>query len=254
MNLQQFLTLLLMARQGQQQPSFGRAGGVAPGMPLKPVQGIGTGMGGPLMQQNFGPQQPPAPVVNRDVGTQPGPSQPGGVLYEAGALAARQAAQNAPPSSVPGVADAMLGGGSPQIQPFSPPPLDPGTPLPPEGMGGMGGAPANPLGMGNFMSQGLMSMAHATPIGEGGQGALMEPMGSIPTQAESSIGVGPPESWEMTGGPQSEPITDTYSQGTQSVGGDPLWNSDLESQLMQQSRGAHEKLFLELLRQRGLLR
>jgi len=158
-------------------------------------------MSAPVMQQDFGAQSP-APVVNRDVGIpgagmlNEGSLQPGGLLYEGGREASQLAAQQ------------------PQIQPFNPPPLDPGMALPPQGL--MGGLEA-------------------------------ESMGSLPRQNDFSIGVGPMESWQDTGGPQSEPITDTYRQQPPLDLG-VLPHADLESQLMQQQRTAHERLFEQLLR------
>src|SRR4051812_28476240 len=47
---------------------FGRAGGVAPGMPMKPIAGLRSGMGGSVTSRNYGPEVSGTPT--------PAPQQP----------------------------------------------------------------------------------------------------------------------------------------------------------------------------------
>jgi len=98
---------------------YGRAGGVAPGAPTKPIPGLQTNLAGPVAQRNYGPEVSELPT--------PTPVQPVPATAATPPPAALTQALRAPaplPQGQPVGADV-------ETVPFQPPPLDPGTPLAP---------------------------------------------------------------------------------------------------------------------------
>lgn len=115
MNLRDVIMAAMANRGAPNVPYGGRAGGVNPGLRLKPVAGVRTSSGAPLKQQDYG-------VQVSDV-----PSLPPEVLASAlrggsGGLGGASGPVGYPPTA-------------PQVQPYAPPSI-PGSELPGIGAGG----------------------------------------------------------------------------------------------------------------------
>jgi hypothetical protein len=105
---------------------YGRAGGVAPGMPMKPIAGLQSGMGGPVTSRNYGPEVSgtPTPAPQQPM-TQAMPAPPPGAISQALRAGPPEPSAGMAPPTAPPMQMA-------QAVPFKEPPLDPGTPLPPD--------------------------------------------------------------------------------------------------------------------------